>query len=103
MAQLQYEQIKPKIGARVLNNKAELLSGDLSDAILDLMEKSGVLVFPTIDFTDAEQVAFTNALGDTVMWDHRSSLHRATPYDPFCGRMMHRTILGVTEGWDQAA
>ena len=276
MAQLHFEQLKPKIGARVLNSKAELLSGELSDAILDLMEKCAVLVFPKIDFTDAEQVAFTNALGgnakeisggevfkvsldesvnakvaeylkgslywhidgtmnpvpirasmltakvlapeggdtdfantatsyedlpeekkaeiadlrvvhslwrsqfyhspeptmeqledwmqhgeaelplvcthasgrkslvlgntahyvkgmepkdsyrilhglrahatseaynythkwtigDTVMWDNRTSLHRATPYDPFCGRMMHRTILGGTEAWDQAA
>lgn len=62
-SRLRFEQIKPKIGARVLNSKAELLSGELSEEILALLEKSGVLVFPSIDFTDEEQVAFTNALG----------------------------------------
>jgi alpha-ketoglutarate-dependent taurine dioxygenase len=58
-----YEVIKPKIGARVLNSKEELLSGELSDAILELLEQRGVLIFPEVHFTDAEQVAFTNALG----------------------------------------
>jgi alpha-ketoglutarate-dependent taurine dioxygenase len=62
-SRLRFEQIKPKIGARVLNSKEELLSGELSEEILALLEKSGVLVFPSIDFTDEEQVAFTNALG----------------------------------------
>jgi alpha-ketoglutarate-dependent taurine dioxygenase len=40
-------------------------------------------------------------VGDTVMWDNRTSLHRATPYDPYCGRMMHRTILDGTEAWEE--
>lgn len=62
-SRLRFEQIKPKIGARVLNSKQELLSGELSEDILALLENSGVLVFPGIDFTDEEQVAFTNALG----------------------------------------
>ena len=62
-AKLQYQIIKPKIGARILNSKEELLSGELSAEINALLEERGVLVFPKIDFTDAEQVAFTNALG----------------------------------------
>lgn len=60
---LRYEAIKPKIGARILNTKEELLSGELSADILALMEERGVLVFPAIDFTDAEQVQFSNSLG----------------------------------------
>ena len=40
------------------------------------------------------------AVGDTVIWDNRTSLHRATPYDPYSGRMMHRTILNGTEAWE---
>ena len=61
--QLRFEAIKPKIGARVLNTKEELLSGALSDQILSLMEERGVLVFPKLDLTDAEQVQFSNSLG----------------------------------------
>ena len=64
---LRYEAIKPKIGARVLNSKEELLSGELSEDILALMEERGVLVFPQVDFTDAEQVQFSNALGGNAV------------------------------------
>ena len=39
-------------------------------------------------------------VGDTVLWDNRTSLHRATPYDPACGRMMHRTIIKGGEAWE---
>ncbi|KPF91846.1 dioxygenase [Novosphingobium sp. AAP83] len=65
-SQLQFEQIKPKIGARILNTKAELLSGALSAGINALLESCGVLVFPQIDFTDEEQIRFTNLLGGNV-------------------------------------
>lgn len=60
---VRYEQIKPKIGARILNTKEELLSGDLSDEINALLEERGVLVFPGIDFNDEEQVIFSDLLG----------------------------------------
>ena len=56
-------QIKPKIGSRILNSKEELLGGELTDAINDLLEQRGVLVFKNIDFTDEEQVQFSNLLG----------------------------------------
>jgi len=64
--QLQFEQIKPKMGARVLNSKAELLCGTLSAEINALLETSGVLVFPQVHFSDEEQVHFTNLLGGNV-------------------------------------
>ncbi|MBW8784668.1 MAG: TauD/TfdA family dioxygenase [Novosphingobium sp.] len=60
---LRHEQIKPKIGSRVLNTKQELLRGDLSEQIMELLEQRGVLVFKQLHFTDPEQIAFTNALG----------------------------------------
>jgi alpha-ketoglutarate-dependent taurine dioxygenase len=31
--------------------------------------------------------------GDLVMWDNTGTLHRAIPYSPDSGRLMHRTIL----------
>jgi alpha-ketoglutarate-dependent taurine dioxygenase len=63
LVRLRSEEIKPKIGSRILNSKQELLSGALSDEINDLLEQRGVLVFPLIHFTDDEQVAFTGTLG----------------------------------------
>lgn len=60
---LHSEPLKAKIGSRILNSKDELLSGELSSQIRELIEQRGVLVFPKINFTDAEQVAFTKTLG----------------------------------------
>jgi alpha-ketoglutarate-dependent taurine dioxygenase len=31
--------------------------------------------------------------GDLVMWDNTGTLHRAEPYDPMSGRLLHRTML----------
>jgi len=61
--QLRQEPIKQQIGSRILNSKQELLAGTLGDEIRDLLEQRGVLVFPQIDFTDEEQIAFTKTLG----------------------------------------
>lgn len=58
------EDIKPKIGSRILNSKEQLLSGELADDIRELIEQRGILVFPEINFTDDEQVAFTQTLGE---------------------------------------
>ncbi len=61
---LQVENISDNIGARVLNSKAELLSGELGAELRDLLEQRGVLVLPEINFTDDEQVIFTEQLGE---------------------------------------
>ena len=63
LTRLAYEDIKPQIGARVLNTKEELLSGELTAEINELLERRGVLVFKHLHFTDDEQIAFTTALG----------------------------------------
>jgi alpha-ketoglutarate-dependent taurine dioxygenase len=57
------EEIKPKIGSRVLNAKAQLIGGDLAGDIMELLEQRGVLVFPEINFNDDEHIAFTRTLG----------------------------------------
>jgi alpha-ketoglutarate-dependent taurine dioxygenase len=40
------------------------------------------------------------AVGDTVMWDNTGTMHRATPYDPASGRMLHRTKLQGDEPFE---
>lgn len=63
---LRAEPIKPRIGTRVFNTKAELLAGELSEQLLALLENTGILVFPGLNLTDDEQVAFTDVLGGSV-------------------------------------
>lgn len=31
------------------------------------------------------------SVGDAVIWDNTGTMHRAMPYDPDCGRLLHRT------------
>ena len=63
LVRLEQEEIRPKIGSRILNSKEELLSGALAGEINALLEQRGVLVFPRVNFSDEEQIAFTNSLG----------------------------------------
>ncbi|WP_147462676.1 TauD/TfdA family dioxygenase, partial [Pseudomonas syringae] len=63
LVQLSQEPIKSGIGARVFNGKQDLLSGRFAGEIRELLEQRGVLVFPQIHFSDAEQIAFTRTLG----------------------------------------
>lgn len=63
LSRLRAEDINPQIGSRVLNTKEELLSGELTQDINELLERRGVLVFKQLHLTDDEQIAFTNRLG----------------------------------------
>ncbi|WP_340589028.1 TauD/TfdA family dioxygenase [Erythrobacter alti] len=76
--ELRAEDIKPQIGSRVLNTKDELLSGELGDALRDLMEQRGVLVFPQINFTEEEQVAFTKTMGRFAQEGDREGVTKIT-------------------------
>jgi alpha-ketoglutarate-dependent taurine dioxygenase len=61
---MRVEEIQPAIGCRVLNTKAQLLDGSLAGDIRQLLELRGVLVFPQVDLSAEEQVAFTETLGN---------------------------------------
>jgi alpha-ketoglutarate-dependent taurine dioxygenase len=53
----------PRIGCAIHTDKATLLSGERAKDIRELMEQRGVIVFPEINLTDEEQIAFTHTLG----------------------------------------
>lgn len=54
---------RPRIGSIIEADKEDLLSGAHANELRKLLEAKGVLVFPKIDFDDAEQIAFTRTLG----------------------------------------
>jgi alpha-ketoglutarate-dependent taurine dioxygenase len=58
-----FEPIKPHIGSLVHVDKAQLCDPLVVEAVRDALEERGVLVFPRIGLTDAEQLAFTDAFG----------------------------------------
>lgn len=55
--------LTPRIATEILSDKKTLLSGEYAKKIRELLEQRGVLVFPKINFTDQEQIDFTNTLG----------------------------------------
>jgi alpha-ketoglutarate-dependent taurine dioxygenase len=55
--------VAPKIGSAIRTDKETLLSGERAGEIREIMERRGVIVFPEISLTDAEQIAFTHTLG----------------------------------------
>ena len=61
-------------------------------------DSSAVLQKLTSHVTRPENVYHHDwEVGDLVIWDNCGTMHRATPYDPASGRMMHRTVLLGTE------
>ena len=63
LERLEATEISPFIGSKVHLSKADLVSGEYADQLKELLEQRGVLVFPEINFTDEEQVAFTKTMG----------------------------------------
>jgi len=55
--------LTPSIGSKIIASKPALLSGHHASLIRETLRQRGVLVFPEIDLTDDEQIAFTHTLG----------------------------------------
>ena len=66
MTKVTIEPIKQFIGGIVRVDKAQLLDDAVVQACKDALEDRGVLVFPQINLTNAEQLAFTDKFGQRV-------------------------------------
>jgi alpha-ketoglutarate-dependent taurine dioxygenase len=55
-----------RVGARVAAQKQDLTSRDFAAEVLAALDRYGVLLFPKIQLTDAEQVAFSDLLGGAI-------------------------------------
>ncbi|MET1756450.1 TauD/TfdA family dioxygenase [Novosphingobium sp. RD2P27] len=63
---MQISDLAPRIGSRVEADRSELLSGAHSQQIRQLLEQRGVLLFPELDLSDEEQLAFAETLGEVI-------------------------------------
>ena len=81
---LETEAIKPHIGSIIRADRAALCEDDATaQACLDLLEQRGVLVFPGINMSDAQQLAFTDRLGDRVNYTSTASGSDADAQDVY--------------------
>lgn len=63
---MKIEKVKEHIGGIVHVDKADLCKPEVVAEIKAALEDRGVLVFPQIHLSDAEQLAFTDAFGERV-------------------------------------
>ena len=66
MSNVTIEPVKEHVGGIVHVDRAHLCDDDLVEAIRAALEERSVLVFPKINLTDAEQLAFTDKFGERV-------------------------------------
>jgi alpha-ketoglutarate-dependent taurine dioxygenase len=79
-ARFEVSDVTPRIGCRIVTDKETLLSGAKVKEIRELMEKRGVVVFPQINLTDEEQIAFTHTLGTFAHEEGEGSGGKDTVY-----------------------
>jgi len=79
----------------ILGNTAHYVIG------MDPLE-SQVLLHSLRDWATQPQFVYSHewSLGDAVMWDNTGTMHRAMPYDPDCGRLLHRTKTAGEEAFE---
>ena len=58
--------LTPIIGTEIRAQRPDLLKGVHASAIRDLLEQRGVVIFPEVNFTDAEQLTFSHTLGEVI-------------------------------------
>ena len=69
---IRVERLKPHIGGIVHVTKEHLLDDQTIAAVREALEDCGVLVFPRMNLTDAEQLAFTDRLGKRVNYTRKA-------------------------------
>jgi len=72
MSTVRIEKIKPHIGGIVHVTKEHLLDDQTAAAVHEALEDRGILLFPRMNLTDAEQVAFTDKLGKRVNYNRKA-------------------------------
>jgi len=72
MSTARIEPIKPHMGGIVHVAKEHLLDDQTIAAVREALEDRGVLVFPRINLTDAEQLSFTDKLGKRVNYNRKA-------------------------------
>ena len=66
MSKVTIEPIKEHVGGIVHVDRAHLCDDDVVEAVRAALEERSVLVFPKINLSDAEQLAFTDKFGERV-------------------------------------
>ena len=78
------------------SGRKSLVIGCSASHVVGMERKQSALLLNRLrEWATSEPFHYSHtwSVGDMVMWDNTGSLHRATAYDPACGRELHRTKL----------
>jgi len=78
------------------SGRKSLVLGVTARRVIGMDDKESALLLNGLrEWATSEPYHYVHewTVGDTVMWDNTGTLHRVTPYDPNCGRELHRTKL----------
>lgn len=78
------------------SGRKSLVLGCTARHVVDMEHKESALLLNGLrEWATSEPFHYSHSwtVGDMVMWDNTGTLHRATPYDPECGRELRRTKL----------
>lgn len=91
--------VKPHIGSIIEIKREQLLDDAVVDKCRELIEERGVVVFPRIGISDAEQLAFTDRLGTRV--NFTSNLAKGDDADPDIYKVTLDPKLNITPEYVQ--
>jgi alpha-ketoglutarate-dependent taurine dioxygenase len=78
------------------SGRKSLVLGCTARNVVGMGDKESLrLLVKLREWATKDEYVYTHkwSVGDLVIWDNTGTMHRATPYDPHSGRMMHRTKL----------
>ena len=84
------------------SGRKSLVIGCTARHVTDMeFKKSVELLVQLRDWATRPQFVYRHkwSVGDLVIWDNTGTMHRATPYDPNAGRLLHRTKLEGEEAF----
>lgn len=84
------------------SGRKSLVLGCTAHHVVDMdFKKSTELLVRLREWATQPQFVYRHvwSVGDLVIWDNTGTMHRATPYDPNSGRMLHRTKLEGEEAF----
>lgn len=76
------------------SGRKSLVLGNTAQTVIGKdMKESAKILHGLREWATQPQFVYSHewSVGDTVIWDNTGTMHRAMPYDPDCGRLLHRT------------
>ncbi len=76
------------------SGRKSLVLGNTAQEVVGMGRKESALLLHGLrEWATQPQFVYSHewSVGDAVMWDNTGTMHRAMPYDPDCGRLLHRT------------